>query len=685
MAKNIGTALNDWGKKDADRLAFEDSGEFVDLHFNIVNARDNAEEPTRPDPDWKGKDGKAPMERIFAEALKHHSRIGFLNLKLTEPRSYDYLRQRTWDDRLRMPQFRFARNLKRQKDEVLEPLPEKASESQKKAIQAENKRREARYQARTTKEEAEAREAVMTFILGLVAEPIPLKHMAQPNADKLAEIKGRQVLERFNCGGCHQVRPGVFEFRPSSDVLKDLDGRLNDPGMIKTILENHSFLGHNAWMGTPSPYPDRMLAMATHLTAQPKFDPDPEEGRPEFLVIRLTDALRFTNDNRVVRDFPAGGIIRIPLKDLPPELQPPPQVFQDPAQMPARINAWAKRVLPQAFGGTFRDLLTGYTKEEYKDVAKGDDDARNLLPPPLIREGERVQPNWLYQFLLKPYAIRPQVLLRMPQFNMSSDEAMALVNYFTAVERLTNASAGLAGAFLHVDQHDAGYWHRKNEEYVKKLSDAQKKKRLDELKPIWALVQEDQMTALKPEQALAEKELANAKEEDKKASNDATKNAIKEAQEKVDRLKKKLDDLKASIDKKDYKALEKEWLTKDAYAADAYRLLLSHKGRICLSCHSIGEQGLVGAKAPPLDKVSERLRPDWTMRWIAFPMRMFAYNTTMPANFPREETGPKEKIFADEDTLEQIKAVRDVLLNYPRISSMPVNRYFRPAPAGGKP
>src|SRR5262249_369218 len=35
-AKQIGTPLNDWGKKDVERLAFEDADKFVQSHFNIV-------------------------------------------------------------------------------------------------------------------------------------------------------------------------------------------------------------------------------------------------------------------------------------------------------------------------------------------------------------------------------------------------------------------------------------------------------------------------------------------------------------------------------------------------------------------------------------------------------------------------------------------------------------------------
>ena len=44
-AKPIGTALNDWGKKDPERLAFEDADAYVRDHYNIVEARYDAGQP----------------------------------------------------------------------------------------------------------------------------------------------------------------------------------------------------------------------------------------------------------------------------------------------------------------------------------------------------------------------------------------------------------------------------------------------------------------------------------------------------------------------------------------------------------------------------------------------------------------------------------------------------------------
>src|SRR5262249_39175111 len=152
---------------------------------------------------WIVKDGRQPYEKIFFEALEHHQREGFLHLKLMEPRSFDYHRPRTWEDRLRMPQFRFSRSHRRPGESAEEFQARQARESK------------GEYDAQADRDEAEARDAVMTFVLGLVGEAVPLRYINQPSNDRLAEVKGRQVLDKFNCAGCHQIRPDVIEFKTS--------------------------------------------------------------------------------------------------------------------------------------------------------------------------------------------------------------------------------------------------------------------------------------------------------------------------------------------------------------------------------------------------------------------------------------------------------------------------------------
>jgi hypothetical protein len=57
-----------------------------------------------------------------------------------------------------------------------------------------------------------------------------------------------------------------------------------------------------------------------------------------------------------------------------------------------------------------------------------------MSPPPLYKEGTKVQTPWLFNFLRNPGKIRHTTVLRMPRFNMSDDEAQSLANYFAATD-----------------------------------------------------------------------------------------------------------------------------------------------------------------------------------------------------------------------------------------------------------
>ena len=86
-------------------------------------------------------------------------------------------------------------------------------------------------------------------------------------------------------------------------------------------------------------------------------------------------------------------------------------------------------------GGDFAWLYATYQAEK-----SGTDFATfwNRLPPPLLREGTKVQTPWLTAFLKDPYPIRPAAQLRMPRFHysklddVSPHDTRELANYFPA-------------------------------------------------------------------------------------------------------------------------------------------------------------------------------------------------------------------------------------------------------------
>src|SRR5262249_17308375 len=103
-------------------------------------------------------------------------------------------------------------------------------------------------------------------------------------------------------------------------------------------------------------------------------------------------------------------------------------------EVPVQEHRITSKISPQ--GGNFAPILhpVALPIEQATNPNGKASDAWGWVPPPLVSEGVKVQTQWLHDFLLNPYQIRPAVVLRMPRFNMSSEEASQLANYFAAVD-----------------------------------------------------------------------------------------------------------------------------------------------------------------------------------------------------------------------------------------------------------
>jgi mono/diheme cytochrome c family protein len=613
-----------------------------------------------------------------------------------------------------MPKFKFHHNLKKKPGESAED-----------------------YEARMWKEEAEAREAVMTFVLGLVAEPLSPQVQNQPKGDRLDVIKGKKVLDKFNCAGCHTIQPGQYEFELNKNSLSELADAFKK--QVQDQQEDFDFPNHIDWAGkTPKANQTKLKAFGLPQTyANKALFKDGKYG------LLLTEALRFEDAKGAMFDIRAGGKLMLPLQSL---------LFPGKEKLLAietKLNQWnnsvkermkyqetegsesfKKEVLAELkakeanaktqyvetissfqghslYGGTFSNLLTDYIldgvalkifPEEYaekqtdltteKEVRVPKGVAIAAGPPYLIGQGGKTQPEWLYQFLLNPHPIRKTVILRMPHFNLSAEEAKAIVDYFGAMERLTNPKSESTGAtFVKIPQQtsqlDDPYWKKKTEAYIKKLKDTpatggkktEYEQRLDELNPVWKKMQE----ASDAELSKAQKQLESIQKELK----DQTKpDPILQEAEKV--WKNEVDRLKELVKNADPKKQQAQWEESTAYVADAFRMLASEQ--LCSKCHQIGDRPVAGGpqdpQGPPLAMASKRLKPGWVNHWVANPLRILHYSP-MPKYFSQNKSAYQELFVGT--PAEQLQALTDVLMIYDQALELPLNRNWTLLPvAPGK-
>ena len=675
-AKPIGVNLNDWGKKDVDRIAYEDAENYVAERYHTVLLRDDPADKAKPDKDWKPGDGKLlplekfapyttakqpPYEKFFVDMLSHSHRMreGFLHLKLMSPRAYDYNRVRDWNDRARMPQFKFSR---------IKRLPDESDEA---------------FQIRRDRDEAEGREAAMTFILGLIAEPIPPKYLPDYSPERMAEIRGRKVIEKFNCSSCHLIRPGIYDMLLSNDIVHDAEGKTvmvdvtDKDGKTKSVpltqrkaILDRLNLAHMAFTGAEQgdpkdrPYPEHN-AWATALQSTDKptdkitvhgvlgisFNDTEGNIGPS---LRPTRAVTYKDADGSMKTIPANPSFGIPYL--------PQAMSQRGAPYNGIFALQLKRYLSELDPKVYGDVQP---LMRYDDEGGKGPDGYAAIPPALIHEGERVQPGWLYQFLLNPYKVRKIPPLMMPKFSMSDEEASDLVNYFASANKLENPGVGL-GTFAKFPQRDEAYLLQKTKEYVATLKENKLlDSRVNEMKPLWARVAREQM-------ASAERRAAEfrAVKEDAKAA---------EAAKEVERWR-------SQIAANDFPTLRATWEEREAYLGDAWKLV-TYTGNLCITCHQVGPALPSEYRAPNLDLAWERLRPEWTMRWIAYPQRLNPYASLMQ---PQYKPGEAKKHFEDAKVFiggpdEQIRASRDLLIMYPMVADWPIIKYRIGPTAFGQP
>ena len=376
-AKPIGTPLNDWGIKSPTRLDYGHIREYLE------------DRPPQASGDRDGTD------RFYQEQIEHETRIGFLYQKLHRPRSYDYLKDKekykTWDDRLRMPQFAWAND-------------------------------------------PAAVEEVMTFILGLTGEKVGYRYLAKANYNDVqtALAKGGKVLIRYNCTGCHVLEMPKFSLSEGTKVADAFTDFRSNVRSSYTARNN-----------------DFLTELYPALTSDPKKKLDADNIESE-LALQQDDGKPVTIEGMPIGLFE---------NELTVQLWKPVTIRGYTFNVGDNVTLDQTKVQKTpAVGGNFAWLYATAAQER---TGTSFESFWNRLPPPLVREGNKVQTPWFALFLRDPYAMRPAAQLRMPRFHYGkavgtpTRETEDLADYFAARD-------GAEFPYQTIPQQQVGYIAERN-------------------------------------------------------------------------------------------------------------------------------------------------------------------------------------------------------------------------------
>jgi len=339
-AQPIGPPLTDWGRKPVSLLAFEQVSRFVEK----TSVGSNVDH--------------SPTATFFRDALLAHRREGFLWQKLSAPRSFDYRKEKPFDQQLLMGRFALT---------------------------------------------AAEREAIVTFVLGLVAPPTSARYLPQPGPRQRALIEGRKLIDHYGCAECHTLEMERWTLRydpqekrappPASDEFAFLAPRVPTGALAASHTADRRGLAQVQVTGMP------------RVDAQGRLREDEDDdGNPVYAFTLWEPAAV------------AGQVWRVGGPDL----------LVPKSQLAAQRAPW---------GGRYARLLYPHVLADARTAGSSavEQEAWGWLPPSLAQIGRAVQPQWMYGYLLRPTVIRPAAVLRMPAFNLTVDEARRLADYFAAL------------------------------------------------------------------------------------------------------------------------------------------------------------------------------------------------------------------------------------------------------------
>jgi cytochrome c551/c552 len=275
-------------------------------------------------------------------------------------------------------------------------------------------------------------------------EPSSYPDAAYMEDAKLAQ-DGKQWIRHYGCAGCHEISGFEDEGRIGTELTAE--------GSKPLERLDFSLLTHVARMGYGEPIDDPEIrkrlpdgpakgewydhkGFFEHKLAMPNiFDKGKIKNQTELL--RMPDPHLTREQISALTTFLMGS----QETSLPPSYQYRPEDARHDIQEGWWIVKKYNCIGCHQFYPGQQTVPGAATILETLPVYK---DAKEKLPPKLLTEGARVDPEWLLRFLSNPAlsqtdvnrnGVRPYLAVRMPTFNFSPNELRKLVRFFQALSQ----------------------------------------------------------------------------------------------------------------------------------------------------------------------------------------------------------------------------------------------------------
>ena len=233
--------------------------------------------------------------------------------------------------------------------------------------------------------------------------------------------EGRSLVQNFGCASCHEISGLENEGKLGTDLTKEGSKPIErlDFGLLTSQAKHDNWYNHKGFferkLANPDIFDEGKLKEPLERLKMPNFDLSPEE------ITQLTTFLLGSVESK----FPETAFHRP---------SHPRSEIQKGWWLVRKYNCVACHQFTPGQEATVLEELPLYQ----------DPDWREQLPPSLVGEGARVDPNWLARFLKNPAleennlnrnGVRSYLQARMPTFDLSDEEIQQLVRFFAALSK----------------------------------------------------------------------------------------------------------------------------------------------------------------------------------------------------------------------------------------------------------
>jgi cytochrome c2 len=268
--------------------------------------------------------------------------------------------------------------------------------------------------------ESETRD-IASFLLSLKHKDASYAAAAYMDDAKLA-ASGRALVRRYGCANCHEISGLEDEQRIGTELTKEASKPIEqlDFGLLEHQAKKAGWYNHKGFferkLENPAIYDQGRQRSPEEQLKMPNIQLTPEDRRA------LTTFLLGSLDTPVFKEF----------RNIPEEFRYVPsdqrKDIQEGWWIVKKYNCMGcHTIMPGQ-----KSVLS--TVPRYQDPAW-----KEQLPPSLVQQGARVNPNWLVHFLSNPAlsptdtdrnGVRSYLKARMPTFFFSPNEVSKLVRFF---------------------------------------------------------------------------------------------------------------------------------------------------------------------------------------------------------------------------------------------------------------